>query len=148
MSNGRGAADEPARTPTTEFSRRVAAIGQIAGGWVDYYITTVMCQVGGDWPEGDLLVGLVNTRADGRYIPVWLHLANIRSLWMDDAHEAAGRWVDEIRVSWLPASRSSWTAETRWHRLRSWPGEGGAADHECEMARVPTRPAAAPGGRR
>src|ERR1700761_5586074 len=136
MSTGREAAGDSAWTPTSEFSRRVAAIAQIAGGWAGYFVTTVMCQVGGDWPEGDLLLGLLDTRAGVRYMPVWLHLASIRYLRMDDAREAEGLWADEIRVSWLPARRSSWTVETRPHKLRSWPGEGGAADLECEMARV------------
>lgn len=135
MSTGHGAAGESAWTPTSEFSRRVAAIAQIAGGWVGYFVTTVMCRMDGDWPEGDLLLGLLDTSAGVRYMPVWLHLADIRYLCMDDAREAEGRWADEIRVSWLQARRS-WTVETRPRKLRSWPGEGGTADLECEMARV------------
>ena len=36
----------------------------------------------------------------------------------------------------LPAQRSSWPPELREHQLRSWEGDWGAADLECEMVRV------------
>lgn len=124
-----------ASAPSSEFARRVAAIAQITSEWADYWLATVMCQVGAEWPEGELLVGLQGN--DGRYMPSWLHLARIRYLRMDDAHEIDALWVDEVRVSWLPAKRSSWPVKACLHQLRSWlPEESGRADLECEMAMV------------
>lgn len=97
-----------------------------------------MSQVGVDRPAGDLFIELLDTREGARYMPVWLHLARIRYPRMDDAEDAEGLWVDEVRVSWLPAKRLSWPTEVRRHQLRSWAveGEHGAADLECEMAMV------------
>lgn len=126
---------EPAWVLNSDFARRVGVIAQIANEWADYSLTTVMCQVGVEWPEGDLLVGLLGK--DDRYMPVWLHLARIRYLRMDDAHDIEALWVDKVRVSWLPAKRSSWPTEVRRHRLRAWgTDERGRADRECEMAMV------------
>lgn len=129
---------EPAWVLNSDFARRVGAIAQITDKWVGCSLITFMCQVGADRPAGDLFIGLLDTHEGSRHLPVWLHLAQIRHLRMDDAEDAEGLWVDEVRVSWLPAERSSWPTEVRRHQLRSWAveGEHGEAHLECEMAMV------------
>ena len=118
------------------FAERIRAIEQIVDKWADYSIITVVCQVGEERPEGYLLVELLDTRESARHASVWLHLGRIRYLQADDVQEAEGLWVDEIWASVLPAQRSSWPPELREHQLRSWEGDWGEADLECEMVRV------------
>ena len=128
----------PELVPSSTFARRVSAIAQISEQWAGCSLVTFVCQVGADRPAGDLFIGLLDTREGARHTPVWLHLARIRYLRMDDAGDAEGLWVDEVRVSRLPAKRASWPTEVRRHSLRSWAveGEHGAADLECEMVMV------------
>jgi len=132
------AGHEPPWALNSDFARRVGAIAQITNGWAGFSLITFVCQVGADRPAGDLFIELLDTRQGARYMPVWLHLARIRHLRMDDAEDAGGLWVDEVRVSWLPTKRLSWPTEARRHQLRSWAveGEHGEADLECEMAMV------------
>jgi hypothetical protein len=111
-------------------------MSRITAGWNGYSIHTAICQMGVDRPEGDLTVGLVGYSEGSAYMPVWLHLARIRHLRMDDAREAVTSFIDEMRISWLPAERSMWPAGLRRHTLRSWEGNWGEADLECEMAHV------------
>lgn len=86
------------------------------------------------WQEGDLTLGFVEE--DKPYTPVWLHLARIRFLRMEDFREAGPCFIDGIQVSVLPAPRSDWPAEARMHALRGWEGKWGEVDLECEMAWV------------
>lgn len=120
----------------SKFAHRVQAMSRITAGWAGYSIHTAMCQMSADWPKGDLAVGLVDSRYGAAYMPVWLHLARIRYLRMDDAREAGTYFIDEMRISWLPAKRSTWPVDLRRHTLRSWEGNWGEPDLECEMAHV------------
>ncbi|MFD4117283.1 hypothetical protein ACFWSJ_28020 [Streptomyces niveus] len=118
----------------SSFARKIQAISGITSGWADYSVQTVVCQMDAPWHEGDLTLGLVG---EGRpYTPVWLHLARIRYLRMEDFRETGPSFIDGIQLSVLPAPRSDWPAEARIHGLRGWEGKGGEVDLECEMAWV------------
>lgn len=83
-------------------------------------------------PEGNLTLGFAEE--DRPYAPVWLHLARIRYLRMENLREMGPCFIDGVQVSLLPARRSDWPAEARMHTLRSWEGKWGQAGLECEMA--------------
>lgn len=116
------------------FARKIRAISGITAQWADRCVQTVVCQMDAPWHEGDLTLGFVGEGAP--YAPVWLHLARIRYLRMEDFREEGPCFVDGIQLSVLPAARSDWPAEVRIHELRSWEGEWGEVDLECEMAWV------------
>ncbi|MFJ9447907.1 hypothetical protein ACIRRH_39685 [Kitasatospora sp. NPDC101235] len=119
----------------SSFARKINTISGITARWADYCIQAVVCQMDATWPEGDLTLGLVGE--EGPYAaPVWLHLARIRYLRMEDFREMGPSFIDGIQVSLLPARRSDWPAEARMYALRSWKGKWGGADLECEMAWV------------
>lgn len=118
------------------FAQHVQAIAEIAAQWSDYSLQTVMCQMDGNPPEGDLLIGLCSHYAASRHLPVWLHLARIRHLRMENAFDPGLDFVAEVKVSLLPAERSAWPPEARAHGLRSWDGAWGKADSEIEMVWV------------
>ncbi|MFE2168710.1 hypothetical protein ACFXB3_27200 [Streptomyces sp. NPDC059447] len=116
------------------FARKIRVISGITARWADHCVQTVVCRMDELWPEGDLTLGFVGEGAP--YAPVWLHLARIRHLRMDDFREEGPSFVDDVGVSLLPASRSDWPAEARSHELRGWEGTWGQVDLECEMAWV------------
>ncbi|MFK0254383.1 hypothetical protein [Streptomyces sp. NPDC090445] len=118
----------------SSFARKVRAISGITARWADHCVQTVVCQMDAPWHEGDLTLGFA--AEDAPDTPVWLHLARIRYLRMEDFREAGPCFVDGIHVSVLPAARSDWPAEARIHELRGWEGKGGEVDLECEMAWV------------
>ncbi|MFC8825210.1 hypothetical protein ACFT9I_07600 [Streptomyces sp. NPDC057137] len=118
----------------SSFARKIQVISRITAGWAGHSVHTVVCQMDAPSYEGDLTVGLVGE--DEPYTPVWLHLARIRYLRMEDFQETGPSFIDGIQVSVLPAPRSDWPAEARIHALRGWEGKGGEADLECEMAWV------------
>lgn len=116
------------------YARKIQAISGITARWAGYYVQTVVCQMDANWPEGDLVLGFVEEERP--YAPVWLHLARIRYLRMDDLRETGPCFIDGVQVSLLPVQRSDWPAETRMHTLRSWEGKWGQVDLECEMVRI------------
>ncbi len=126
---------EPAPVAGSRFAQHVQAIAEIATQWSDYSLQTAMCQMDADRPEGDLLIGLCSVYAATGELPVWLHLARIRYLNMEDAF-GPGDFIAEVKISFLPAERSAWPVEARAHELRSWDGEWGKADSEIEMVWV------------
>ncbi|WP_369224237.1 hypothetical protein AB5J52_26110 [Streptomyces sp. R39] len=115
----------------SSYARKIQAISDITARWAGYSVQTVVCQMDATWPEGDLTLGFV--AEDTPYTPVWLHLARIRYLRMEDLRETGPSFIDGVQVSLLPARRSGWPAEARMHTLRSWEGKWGQADLECEM---------------
>ncbi|SEE82121.1 hypothetical protein [Streptomyces sp. Ag109_O5-10] len=115
----------------SSYARKIRAISDITARWAGHYVQTVVCQMDTDWPEGDLTLGFVEEGTP--YTPVWLHLARIRYLRMEDLRETGPCFIDGVHVSLLPARRSDWPAEARMHTLRSWEGKWGQADLECEM---------------
>ncbi|MFI1439138.1 hypothetical protein [Streptomyces fructofermentans] len=117
------------------FTRRVRAISDITARWADCCVqTVVVCPMDEPWHEGDLTLGFVE---EGRpHAQMWLHLARIRYLRMEDVREELPSFIDGIQVSVLPALRSDWPDEARRHTLRGWEGDWGDVDLECEMAWV------------
>ncbi|WP_030721683.1 hypothetical protein [Streptomyces sp. NRRL S-237] len=116
----------------SSYARKIRAISDITARWADFCVQTVVCQMDATCPEGDLTLGFVEE--GGPYSPVWLHLARIRYLRMEDLRETGPSLIDDIQVSLLPARRAGWPAEARIHTLRSWEGIWGQVDLECEMA--------------
>ncbi|MGY5048786.1 hypothetical protein ACWDE0_24700 [Streptomyces sp. 900105755] len=104
----------------SSYARKIRAISDITARWAGHYVQTVVCQMDTDWPEGDLALGFVEEGTP--YTPVWLHLAPIRYLRMEDLRETGPCFIDGVHVSLLPARRSDWPAEARMHTLRSWEG--------------------------
>ncbi|MGW0853944.1 hypothetical protein [Streptomyces sp. NPDC002690] len=113
------------------YARKIQVISDITARWAGYCVRTVVSQMGAAWPEGDLTLGFVEE--GGSSAQVWLHLARIRHLRMEDLRETGPCFVDAVQVSLLPARRSDWPAEARGHELRSWEGAWGQAGLECEM---------------
>lgn len=126
----------PAWADPSRFARRVEAISRITAGWTGFFVQTVLCQMNADRPEGDLTIGLIDGRAGAPHMPVWLHLARIRYLRMDDIRETESTFIDDIRISWPPARQSSWPNDTRKYALRTWDGNRGEPGMAGEMARV------------
>ncbi|MFD8635345.1 hypothetical protein [Streptomyces sp. NPDC059533] len=129
MANGFDGADADGA-----FARKIRVIAGITARWADHCVQTVVCQTDELRQESDLTVGFVGEGEP--YAPVWLHLARIRYLRMEDFQEEGPGFVDDVSVSLLPASRSDWPAEARVHELRGWEGTWGEVDLECEMAWV------------
>lgn len=101
---------DSARAPSgadSPFAQRVQGIAEIAAQWSDYSLQTVMRQMDANRPEGDLLIGLCSVYTASRHLPVWLHLARIRHLRMEDAFDPGLDFVAEVKISFLPADRSA-----------------------------------------